>query len=82
MTVKLTIENANEDLIKAIKSIVKVANAEIKITKEKIPAWLKEAKDMEKNPHKYKTYKNVDEMFEDILKWNTKFNILKNLGKD
>ena len=76
MTVKLTIENANEDLIKAIKSIVKVANAEIKITKEKIP------KDMEKNPHKYKTYKNVDEMFEDILKWNTKFNILKNLGKD
>lgn len=68
MTVKLTINNANKDLIKAIKSIVKVANAEIKITKEKIPAWLKEAKDMEKNPHKYKTYKNVDEMFEDILK--------------
>lgn len=68
MTVKLTIENANEDLIKAIKSIVKVANAEIKITKEKIPAWLKEAKYMKKNPHKYKTYKNVDEMFEDILK--------------
>jgi hypothetical protein len=48
MTIKLTIENANEDLIKAIKSIVKVANAEIKITKEKIPAWLKEAKYMEK----------------------------------
>ena len=39
MTVKLTINNANKDLIKAIKSIVKVANAEIEITEEKIPAW-------------------------------------------
>ena len=67
MTVKLTIENANKDLIKAIKSIVKIANAKVEITEEKIPAWLKEAKDMEKNPHKYKTYKNVDKMFEDIL---------------
>ena len=82
MTVKLTINNANKDLIKAIKSIVKVANAEIEITEEKMPAWFKEAKDMEKNPHKYKTYKNVDEMFEDILKWNTKFNIQMNSRKD
>ena len=48
MTVKLTINNANKDLIKAIKSIVKVANAEVEITEEKIPAWFKEAKDMEK----------------------------------
>lgn len=46
MTVKLTIENADEDLIKAIKSTVKVANTEI--TEEKIPAWFKEAQDMKK----------------------------------
>lgn len=69
MTIKLTIENASEDLIKAIKSVAKISKSNVKIEKkEKIPAWLKEARDMEKNPHKYKTYKNVDEMFEDILK--------------
>ena len=68
MTVKLTINNANKDLIKAIKSIVKVANAEMEIAEEKIPAWFKEAQYMKKNPHKYKTYKNVNKMFEDILK--------------
>ena len=82
MTVKLTINNANKDLIKAIKSIVKVANAEMEIAEEKIPAWFKEAQYMKKNPHKYKTYKNVDKMFEDILKWNTKCNIPTNSGKD
>ena len=82
MTIKLTIENANEDLIKAIKSIVKVANAKIDIKKDKIPAWLKEAQHIEKNPRKYKTYKNVDKMFEDILKWNMKFNIPMSLRKD
>ncbi len=30
--------------------------------------WLLEAKNMEKNPHKYKAYSSVDEMFRDILK--------------
>lgn len=44
MTVKLTINNANKDLIKAIKSIVKVANAEIEITEEKFPLGLKKQK--------------------------------------
>lgn len=67
MTVKLTIENANEDLIKAIKSIAKISKSKVKIEENKIPTWLKEAKYMEKNPSKYKTYKSVDKMFEDIL---------------
>ena len=31
MTVKLTIENANEDLIKAIKSIAKISKSKVKI---------------------------------------------------
>lgn len=68
MIVKLTIENANEDLIKAIKSIAKISKSKVKIEEEdEIPNWLKEAKYMEKNPSKYKTYKSVDKMFEDIL---------------
>ena len=41
MTVKLTIENANEDLIKAIKSIVKVTNEELEITESFSKAILK-----------------------------------------
>ena len=67
MTVKLTIENANEDLIKAIKSIAKISKSKVKIEENKIPNWFKEAKYMEKNPSKYKTYKSVDKIFEDIL---------------
>ena len=66
----LTIENADKDLANAIKSIVKLTKANITISdtkRQKIPSWLKEARDMEKNPHKYKSYKSVDKMFEDIL---------------
>ena len=32
------------------------------------PAWLVEAREMEKHPEKYKSYTDVNEMFEDILK--------------
>ena len=66
----ITIENADKNLAKIIKDIAKLGKAKVKVSdsKAKIPAWLKEARDMEKNPHKYKAYKSVDEMFEDILK--------------
>ncbi|TQR61567.1 hypothetical protein [Campylobacter troglodytis] len=30
--------------------------------------WLLEARDMEKNPHKYKSYSDMDELFRDLLK--------------
>ncbi|MGX3044829.1 hypothetical protein [Helicobacter sp. T3_23-1056] len=65
----LTIENADKELAKIIKSIAKLTKAKVRISdREKVPSWLKEAQDMQKNPHKYKSYKSVDEMFEDILK--------------
>ena len=67
----ITIENADKDLAKIIKSIAKLAKAKVSVRatkQDKTPSWLKEAKDMERNPHKYKSYKSVDEMFEDILK--------------
>lgn len=66
----ITIENADKDLVKIIKSIAKLGKAKVKMNREitKTPAWLKEAKDMAQNPHKYKAYESVDEMFEEILK--------------
>ena len=30
--------------------------------------WLLEARDMEKNPHKYKSYSDADELFRELLK--------------
>ena len=66
----ITIENADKDLAKIIKSIAKLGKARVRVSdsKTKVPAWFKEAQDMQKNPHKYKSFKSVDEMFEDILK--------------
>ena len=40
---------------------------EVKKSKAECKEWLFEADDMEKTPHKYKAYSDVDEMFEDIL---------------
>ncbi|RDU73620.1 hypothetical protein CQA66_00010 [Helicobacter aurati] len=69
----LVIENANENLKKAIQAIVKLSDAKVKVkqtsklSSRKKPSWLKEAKDMQKNPKNYKTYTDVDMMFKDIL---------------
>ena len=69
MRATLTLENPSDELLKAFKSMAKAANVRFKLDKKaKSPAWLKEARDMEQNPHKYKAFKSVDEMFEDILK--------------
>lgn len=32
---------------------------------------IEEIDEMEKHPEKYKTYESVDELMEDLLKWNT-----------
>lgn len=65
----LTLENPSDELLKALKSMAKAANVRCRLLhKAKIPAWLKEAKEMRLKPHAYKTYDNVDEMFKDILK--------------
>lgn len=70
----LVIENANENLKKAIKAIVKLSDAKVTIKQDpkasshKTPSWLKEAKDIQKNPQNYKTYTDIDAMFKDILR--------------
>lgn len=69
----LVIENADENLKKAIKAIVKLSDAKVTIKQNpkallrKTPSWLKEAKNMQKNPKNYKTYTDIDAMFKDIL---------------
>ena len=82
MKAVLTLENPSDELLKAFKSMAKVANVKCKLQhKAKMPAWLKEAKEMSQKPHTYKAYDNVDEMFEDILKWNIKSNTPKSLKR-
>ena len=68
---KLIIENANRDLERAIKNIVKLTDA--KITSEKEPSdrllkAINEVKEMEKHPERYKSYNSVEKMFEDLNK--------------
>lgn len=68
MRAVLTLENPSNELLKAFKSMAKVANVKCRLHQNKMPAWLKEAKKMSQKPHQYKAYDNVDEMFEDIFK--------------
>lgn len=68
MRAVLTLENPSDELLKAFKSMAKVAKVKCRLRQDKTPAWLKEAKEMSQKPHQYKAYDNVDEMFEDILK--------------
>ena len=64
MTVKLTIENANEDLIKAIKSIAKISKSKVKIQEEK--GIDKAIKSYKKEKDNLKTYKNFEEFEKDL----------------
>ncbi len=73
MTINVRLENANEDFLKAIKSMAKASGVKIKAKREYEPSdelleAMAEAKEIAKNPHLYKKYSSVDEMFEDILK--------------
>lgn len=63
MTVKLIIENANEDLIKAIKSMAKISKSKLKIEEKGID---KAIKSYEKEKDKLKTYKNFEEFEKDL----------------
>lgn len=64
MTVKLTIENANEDLIKAIKSMAKISKSKVKIQEEK---GIDEAiKSYKKEKDNLKIYKNFEEFEKDL----------------
>lgn len=62
----ITIENADKDLAKIIKSIAKLAKAKVKISREK--GIDKAIREYEREKDSLKGYKNIDEMFEDILK--------------
>ncbi|CCY74027.1 hypothetical protein [Brachyspira aalborgi] len=63
MTVKLTIENANEDLIKAIKSMAKISKSKLKIEEKGIDKAIKSYK---KEKDNLKTYKNFEEFEKDL----------------
>ena len=63
MTVKLTIENANEYLIKAIKSMAKISKSKLKIEKKGIDKAIKSYK---KEKDNLKTYKNFEEFEKDL----------------
>ncbi|WP_432632518.1 hypothetical protein [Brachyspira sp.] len=64
MTVKLTIENANEDLIKAIKSMAKISKSKVKIQEEK--GIDKAIKSYKKEKDNLKIYKNFEEFEKDL----------------
>ncbi|MFQ6342462.1 hypothetical protein [Campylobacter sp. VTCC 70190] len=63
----LVIENASDDLLKAIKAMAKPFNAKVKIKKSSMDRALKEAQVMAKNPHKYKSYSSAKELIKDCL---------------
>ena len=67
----LVIENADKNLERAIKNVVKLTDAKMTIKKEpsdELIEAIKEVEEMEKHPEKYKSYKSVEEMFEDLNK--------------
>lgn len=78
MQICLTIDNADDKLLKALKSVIKLyPNAKLKTQKKQkltingyTPEFeasiLKEAEHMKKNPHLYKSYSSIDEMFKDL----------------
>ena len=68
---KLVIENADKDLQRAIKNVVKLTDAKMTTQKEpsdRLLSAMKEVEEMEKHPEKYKSYNSVEEMFEDLNK--------------
>ena len=86
----LIIENADKNLEIAIKNVVKLTDAKITIQKEpsdRLLSAIKEVEEMEKHPERYKSYKSVEEMFEDLNKWlniklGDKMNITLNIPEE
>lgn len=67
----LIIENADKNLERAIKNVVKLTDAKMTIQKEpsdRLLSAIKEVEEMEKHPERYKSYNSVEEMFEDLNK--------------
>ena len=67
----LIIENADKNLERAIKNVVKLTDAKMTIQKEpsdRLLSAIKELEEMEKHPERYKSYNSVEEMFEDLNK--------------
>ena len=67
----LIIENADKNLERAIKNVVKLTDAKMTIQEEpsdRLLSAIKEAEEMEKHPERYKSYNSVEEMFEDLNK--------------
>ncbi len=67
----LIIENADKNLERAIKNVVKLTDAKMTIQEEpsdRLLSAIKEVEEMEKHPERYKSYNRVEEMFEDLNK--------------
>lgn len=67
----LIIENADKNLERAIKNVVKLTDAKMTIQKEpsdRLLSAIREVEEMEKHPERYKSYNSVEEMFEDLNK--------------
>lgn len=61
----ITIENADKDLVKIIKSIAKLGKAKVKLNREKgIDKAIREYK---KEKHLLKTYNNFEEFEKDVF---------------
>lgn len=62
----ITIENADKDLVKIVKSIAKLAKAKVKVKREK--GIDKAIREYEREKHTLKAYGSVDDMFDDIVR--------------
>ena len=73
MTANIRLENANNAILNAVKSVLKLnPQVKFKIKREKEPSdelleAIAELKDMEKNPHLYKGYTNAKDMIKACL---------------
>lgn len=76
MTVKLTINNANKDLIKTIKSMAKISKSKVKIQQEE-KGIDKAIKSYKKEKDNLKIYKNFEEFEKDL--WCIDLNPRQNL---
>lgn len=62
----ITIENADKDLVKIIKSIAKLTKAKVKVKREK--GIDKAIREYEREKNTLKAYGSVDAMLDDILR--------------
>ena len=72
----LVIENADKNLERAIKNVVKLTDAKMTIQKEPSDELTEAIKEVENG--EVESYKNFEEFKKAMLKWNTKSKLLKN----